>query len=108
MHKPSCWSKSKLLCHCCHLRMPVEQARPIGASENGQRERAWLVPRVRARLVDREISVRNSCAPAICNALPIPVTHRHASSCPKVPDIPHPIIPARKQTFCRSALRKSG
>ena len=51
------------------------------------------MPRVRARLLLAEMSVRKSCAPAICSALPSPVTQRQASSCPKLPASPHPIMP---------------
>lgn len=51
------------------------------------------MPSVRARLPETEMSVRKSCAPAICSALPTPVTQRHTSSCPNVPDMPQPTMP---------------
>ncbi len=54
----------------------------------------WLVPRVLARLLEREISARYSCDPDICSAEPTPVTQRQASSCVKFRDMPQPIIPA--------------
>ena len=58
------------------------------------RMHAWLVPMVRARLLEALMSARYSCAPDICSAEPRPVTQRHASSCAKLRDAPHPTMPA--------------
>ena len=56
--------------------------------------RTWLVPKVLARLLEREMSARYSCDPDICSAEPTPVTQRQAKSCVKFRDIPQPIMPA--------------
>ena len=68
----------------------------------------WLVPRHCARFSGVEMSARKSCAPVFCSADPTPVRHRAASSCPKLLDSPHPIMPAGRFYCLTSVCNAAG
>lgn len=67
----------------------------------------WFRPSERARLPGFEMSAKNSCAPVICSADPMPVTQRQSSSCLKLVDIPQPSMPVQRQQTALLGAKKA-